>query len=103
MDLTQKKLQGAKQAGADYLCVACSYCQLQFDRVQAMLLSRRGKELQLPSLLYPQLLGLCLGIDEGKLGIARNSTIGPENIAHIKSLLGPPVEEKKKKSRAKAA
>jgi heterodisulfide reductase subunit B len=72
MDLTQKKLTDAKQAGADYLCVACCYCQLQFGRVQTMLLSRRGREFQLPSLLYLQLLGLCLGIEEEDLGLHLN-------------------------------
>jgi heterodisulfide reductase subunit B len=51
----------------------------------------------LPVLLYPQLLGLCLGIDEKTLGIEQNSTINANDIERINSLLGPPVEEKKKK------
>jgi heterodisulfide reductase subunit B2 len=70
--LTGKKLAGAKQAGADYLCVACSYCQLQFDRVQKMMLDHSGADRQLPSVLYTQLLGLCLGIDEELLGLTMN-------------------------------
>lgn len=72
LDLTQKKIKDAKQSGADYLCSACVYCQLQFDRVQKMLVSRRNATEQLPSILYTQLLGLSLGIDEKELGIARN-------------------------------
>lgn len=72
MDLTENKLKNAKQSGADYLCVACPYCQLQFDRVQKMLLSQRGSENQLPSILYPQLLGLSLGIDSETLGLNMN-------------------------------
>jgi len=72
LDLTEKKLKDAKKSGADYLCVACSYCQIQFDRVQKILLSQRGIEAKLPSILYPQLLGLSLGIDGETLGLNLN-------------------------------
>jgi heterodisulfide reductase subunit B len=72
MDLTENKLKGAKESGADYLCVACSYCQIQFDRVQRILLTQRGPGLKLPSVLYPQLLGLSLGIDGETLGLQMN-------------------------------
>jgi heterodisulfide reductase subunit B len=72
LDLTERKLRDAKESGADYLCVACSYCQIQFDRVQKILLSQRGPEPRLPSILYPQLLGLSLGIDGETLGLEMN-------------------------------
>ena len=72
MDLTEKKLVDGKQAGADYLCVACPWCQLQFDTVQQMMQSRRGSNHQLPSILYPQLLGLGMGFNGKSLGINRN-------------------------------
>jgi len=72
LDLTESKLKGAKESGADYLCVACSYCQIQFDRVQRILLIQRGPGLKLPSVLYPQLLGLSLGIDGETLGLQMN-------------------------------
>jgi heterodisulfide reductase subunit B len=72
LDLTENKLKGAKESGADYLCVACSYCQIQFDRVQRILLIQRGPSLKLPSVLYPQLLGLSLGIDGETLGLQMN-------------------------------
>ncbi len=72
MDLTQNKITHAEKSGADYLCVTCVYCQLQFDRVQQMLITRRDFETILPSILYPQLLGLGLGIDSEVLGIHQN-------------------------------
>jgi len=72
LDLTENKLRRAKEASADYLCVACSYCQIQFDRVQRTLLIERGPDLKLPSVLYPQLLGLSLGIDGETLGLQMN-------------------------------
>jgi heterodisulfide reductase subunit B len=72
MDLIEKKVHDAMRSGADYFCVACSYCQIQFDKVQKMLLDKRGGNQHLPSILYTQLLGLCLGIDEETLGIHQN-------------------------------
>ena len=72
LDLTENKLKSAKKSGADYLCVACSYCQIQFDRVQKILLTQRGPDAKLPSILYPQLLGLSLGIDGETLGLQMN-------------------------------
>ncbi|MBI4763320.1 MAG: CoB--CoM heterodisulfide reductase iron-sulfur subunit B family protein [Deltaproteobacteria bacterium] len=72
LDLTQNKIQDAGQSGADYLCSACVYCQIQFDRVQERLVS--GRSIQpLPSILYTQLLGLSLGIGEEDLGINLNA------------------------------
>lgn len=72
LDLTEKKIKDARQSGADYLCIACSYCQLQFDRVQKMLISKRNMTYSVPSILYTQLIGLSLGIDENELGIDQN-------------------------------
>jgi len=72
LDLLEQKIKNALGAGADYFCVACSYCQIQFDRVQKMLIQRRKMERHLPSILYTQLLGLSLGIDENQLGLADN-------------------------------
>jgi heterodisulfide reductase subunit B len=62
----------AKGAGADYLCAACSYCQLQFDRIQKAMLPQIGPEKRLPSILYTQLLGLCLGVETEALGLDMN-------------------------------
>ncbi|MFP3869490.1 MAG: CoB--CoM heterodisulfide reductase iron-sulfur subunit B family protein [Syntrophobacteria bacterium] len=72
MDLTEKKLADGKQCGADYLCTACPYCQIQFDTVQKMILSTRGGDHRLPSVLYPQLLGLSMGVDAKTLGLHKN-------------------------------
>ncbi|HUV77573.1 MAG TPA: CoB--CoM heterodisulfide reductase iron-sulfur subunit B family protein [Desulfobacterales bacterium] len=71
MNLTEKKLANGKKAGADYLCAACPWCHLQFDTVQKMMISQTGNE-ALASIIYPQLLGLCMGIDEKTLGIDMN-------------------------------
>jgi len=72
MSLTEKKLENGKKAGANFLCTACPYCQMQFDTVQKEILSIRGTNNQLPSLLYPQLLGLSMGIEKDLLGLKMN-------------------------------
>jgi heterodisulfide reductase subunit B len=104
-DLSQRllgeKISGAQQAGAEYITPICSYCHLQFDTTQLQMAGDRKSDKLLPVLLYPQLLGLCLGIDEKTLGIAANSTIEADDIAKLQSLLGPPVEEKKKRQKKK--
>jgi heterodisulfide reductase subunit B len=71
-DLTLKKLSDGKQSGAHYLCTACPYCHLQFDAIQKSICSQRGTNHLLPSILYPQLLGFCMGIDPDRLGIKMN-------------------------------
>jgi len=98
--LLAEKISGAKAAGADYITPICSYCHLQLDTAQLNNLAD-GSEQPFPVLLYPQLLGLCLGIEPAALGIAENRTISEQHIRAITELLGPPVEEKK--SRKKSA
>jgi len=67
--LTHKKQQNASQAGANVLVTACTYCQIQFDTDNLC----NSPEEQTPSipraLLYPQLLGLALGLAPKDLGI----------------------------------
>jgi heterodisulfide reductase subunit B len=72
MDLTGKKLVDGKRAGADYLCVACPYCQMQFDRVQQMMASTDDPSSGLPSVVFPQLLGLALGLSGDAVGLKMN-------------------------------
>jgi len=72
ISLMKKKLDHGMEAGANYLCTACPYCQIQFDMVQEMILSSNGGRVSIASILYPQLLGLSMGIDHEKLGINMN-------------------------------
>jgi heterodisulfide reductase subunit B2 len=69
LQLTRKKIANARQAEADVLCVGCTHCQMQFERVREMMRNEDKQNLSLPSILYPQLLGLSLGLDGQALGI----------------------------------
>jgi heterodisulfide reductase subunit B len=72
MDLMEKKVTNARESGADYICVGCPYCHLQFDTVQTILQKERGENHLLPPILYSQLLGLSLGIESRILGLGLN-------------------------------
>ena len=99
--LLNEKVDGALNAGADFITPICSYCHLQFDTAQPNI--RANSAQVLPVLLYPQVLGLVLGIDEKQLGLDQNSTISSDHISSLKALLGPAVEEKKKRRKKPAA
>jgi heterodisulfide reductase subunit B len=72
MDMTQRKIDSAREAGAQYICTACPYSQLQFDAVQKRMASQSKNGEPIAPILYPQLLGLSMGIEEKTLGNAEN-------------------------------
>jgi len=85
MDMTLKKLTSAKEAGAHFLCTACPYSHLQFDRVQYRIARNSENWEPVAPILYPQLLGLSMGIDEQTLGLSKSSF----ELTNITSFLMP--------------
>jgi heterodisulfide reductase subunit B len=75
-ELTERKLSDGKKSGADCICTACTYCQLQFEAVQERSPASRGEDGRLPILLYPQLLGLCMGMGRESLGLGGDEILG---------------------------
>jgi heterodisulfide reductase subunit B len=69
--LAQEKLEDGRKAGADFLFTACPFSHLQFDNMQKVMVPKSVNE-PIPAILYTQLLGLCMGIDEENLGIRMN-------------------------------
>ena len=70
--MAQKKIDSARKAGAQFICTACPYTQLQFDGVQKRMAAQSNNGEAIAPILYPQLLGLSMGIDEKTLGLANN-------------------------------
>jgi len=64
------KIEDARQSGAEVLVTACTYCQMQFDTVQAD--HARQNSPLLPALLYTQLLGTAMGLSADTLGLTDN-------------------------------
>ena len=79
--LMKVKLADAGQAGAAVLCTACTYCQIQFDTVQATSLPGKDKASRLPAILYPQLLGVSMNLPEGAISLKKNLLPVPGNPA----------------------
>ena len=73
--LMKNKIMDAEESGANCLCTACTYCQLQFDNIRNEEFSGNERYENIPSLLYTQLLGLSLGLPEEELGL-KNNRIG---------------------------
>lgn len=69
--LIQKKVSGAMAAGADIITTACPHCQRQYNEVNA------------PSVLFPQLLGLSLGIDPLELGFQKDDAAFRQLTRHM--------------------
>ncbi|MCP4694134.1 MAG: disulfide reductase [Desulfobacterales bacterium] len=72
MAMAKKKMMAAKKAGAHYICVACPFSHLQFDAVQKKIADEDESWEPIGSILYPQLLGLSMGVDGETLGIHKN-------------------------------
>lgn len=98
-ELLNEKVNGAKKAGASFITPICAYCHLQFDTTQPNITADSTDIL--PVLLYPQLLGLCLGLDEKALGLEMNTTLEKKEIDSLKAKLVSPEELTKKKKRKK--
>jgi len=96
-DLLNEKITGARQADARFIMPICAYCHLQFDTSQLHL--AETPEDILPVLLFPQLLGLCLGLGEQELGIMENKTFTSELLQSLSAMLGPPEDDTKKKKK----
>jgi succinate dehydrogenase / fumarate reductase cytochrome b subunit len=80
--ITMNKSASLKQAGrhvgdaldaeADCLVTPCPLCHLNLDLQQPLAAREVGRDLGLPILHLPQLIGLALGLDPGELGMARH-------------------------------
>lgn len=66
-DLATKKLVDGKKSGADFLCTACPYCQLQFETIAIRQPPEAMNNHYPPAVLFAVLLGLAMGMDKGLL------------------------------------
>jgi heterodisulfide reductase subunit B len=72
LSLMLAKINDAAESGADCICTACTYCQLQFDRIQSSVMDRETLPERMPAILYTQLLGLSMGLPDRAIGLKRN-------------------------------
>ena len=67
-----RHLGDAKDAAADCIVTPCPLCHLNLDLQQPLAERVVGRDLGLPVLHLPQLVGLALGLDPKELGMARH-------------------------------
>lgn len=70
LEHTKVKLDSVKQADPDILVVQCPYCHSQLDRIQQQFNFRNEGDYQTPILHIAQLVGMGMGLEVGKLGLA---------------------------------
>jgi len=83
--IMEKKLSNARLGGAHFITIACPYSFLQFDTFQSQVAKENPDFQTLGPVLYPQLLGLTMGIDSNILGIQHNKI----DIMSLASYLSP--------------
>jgi heterodisulfide reductase subunit B2 len=71
ISLVDSILSMARASGADCIAVACPMCQINLDLRQADILKETGRRYDMPILYVTQLLGLCLGLPPGQLGLKK--------------------------------
>ncbi len=67
--LSGKALLGATDANADFMVTPCPLCHLNLDVKQHKIGEAMGREINMPVLHMPQIVGLALGIPPEKLGL----------------------------------
>ncbi len=67
-----EKLRSIKSSEADIIVTFCGFCTLMFDRNQPIVERFLGEKYGIPVLLYPQLLGLAMGLKPEEVGIDEN-------------------------------
>jgi succinate dehydrogenase / fumarate reductase cytochrome b subunit len=67
-----RHLGDAKDADADCLVTPCPLCHLNLDLQQPLAARQVGRELDMPVLHLPQLVGLALGLEPKELGLQRH-------------------------------
>jgi succinate dehydrogenase / fumarate reductase cytochrome b subunit len=72
LEMAGRHLGDAIDADADCLVVPCPLCHLNLDLQQPLAARQVGRELGLPVLHLPQLLGLALGLEPKELGMSKH-------------------------------
>ncbi len=76
--LMNRKLANAAESGADILVTACTYCQLQFDKIRKKQPEKQRKVPELESVLYIQLLGISMGMNAEQVGLSSGISLHPQ-------------------------
>jgi heterodisulfide reductase subunit B len=69
LQLSREKLMHVKDAGAQVLITICPFCHMMFETNQMRIERMFNEKFGIPTLHYPQLLGLALGLSPQELAL----------------------------------
>lgn len=69
LQLTREKLNHIKEVGAQALITVCPFCHMMYDTNQARIEKIFNETYSIPTLHYPQLLGLAMGLKPEELAL----------------------------------
>ncbi|WP_457553871.1 CoB--CoM heterodisulfide reductase iron-sulfur subunit B family protein [Desulfobacula sp.] len=61
LKLVRAKLNSATDLGADYICTACTHCQIQYNLMQ---IDKELKKFNIIPILFTQILGMAMGLNK---------------------------------------
>ncbi|MBW2617856.1 MAG: disulfide reductase, partial [Deltaproteobacteria bacterium] len=62
----------AEEAGAEAMVVSCQMCQLNVDAYQTEIGTGRGRDYNLPTLYFTELMGLAMGLKKADTWLGRH-------------------------------
>ena len=62
----------AKDLGADAMVTPCPLCHLNLDGYQPKAIQQARRDINIPIIHLPQLLGLAMGFDAKEMGLSRH-------------------------------
>jgi len=86
LELTKRILQNARDVGTDVVVVACPLCQSNLDTRQDQIEARLGLGFRIPVVYVTQLMGLAMGVEEGRLGLGKH-LVDPRPLLREKGLM----------------
>lgn len=72
LKLTNDILEGAAEAGADAIAVACPMCHANLDMRQKKIEKEYNRKYSIPIIYISQLIGLALGLEHEQLGLKKH-------------------------------
>jgi heterodisulfide reductase subunit B len=88
MGMTHIVLDSVKSLEADAMATICPFCHLMYDEYQATIGNKYGKDYNIPSLFFTQLLGLAFGHKPKELGLKFNAV---RTKGFVKKIMGEEV------------
>ena len=83
-----KHIGEAKDEGADCMVTPCPLCHMNLDLLQPGVSQVVGRQLDMPVLHLPQMVGLALGLSPKEFGVQQTHNISPKRTSKGRGISG---------------